>query len=64
MAYYMTLSKGKTNRYNIDRKHTGQNKDSREYVCMCIGKELKDGAHCLRVVCWIDSRDSGIGNKI
>ena len=43
----------RTNRYDIDRKHTGQNKDGihRENVYMCIGEEVEDGAHCLGVVC-------------
>ena len=43
----------RTNRYGIDRKHTGQNKDGihRENVYMCIGEEVEDGAHCLGVVC-------------
>ena len=43
----------RTNRYDIDRKHIGQNKNGihRENVYMCIGEEVEDGAHCLGVVC-------------
>ena len=42
----------RTNRYDIDRKHTGRNKDGihRENIYMCIGREVEDGAHCLGVV--------------
>ena len=43
----------RTNRYDIDRKHIGQNKDviHRENVYMCIRKEVEDRAHthCLGV---------------
>ena len=45
----------RTTRSDIDRTHTGQNKDGihRENVYMCIGEEVEDGAHCLGVVCWM-----------
>ena len=44
-----------TNRYDIDSKHNGQNKNGmhQENDYMCIGEEVEDGAHCLGVVCWM-----------
>ena len=56
----------RTNRSDIDRTHTGQNKDGihRENVYMCIGEEVEDGAHCLGVVCWMKRKERRIVHSL
>ena len=44
----MSVNKGRTDRYDIGRKQTGQSKDGIHWknIYMCIGEGLKDRAHC------------------